>query len=128
MDSGQNTKYSSSSADQNDSRSGSDDHDDLTHVLCRICGGRWHEDSEDDALMHVNNEHGIREQLNLLVDGRDGTYSVSFTDVVFDSEYSARTYVMREVPKMHRLGAVIRPCYPPLSEVSENSNGLLPLP
>lgn len=34
---------------------------DMDHYMCTVCGERYPQSSEDNALMHVNNEHSILE-------------------------------------------------------------------
>lgn len=98
-------------------QSSDNDSVELTHVQCRLCGERWHESCEDDALIHVNNEHTIREQIGVLVKHSDGVYSTPFTDDCFDTEYDARTSVMAHVPKMKRLSALVCEAYSPVEDL-----------
>lgn len=48
-------------------------------------------------------------------------YSIPFQDEVFDSEYDARTYVMRDVPRMERLSALLTSCYGPAEDVMKGA-------
>lgn len=96
--------------------------------MCTVCGKRYPRESEDTALMHVNNDHGIHEQLNVLVDGSGGRYFIPFTTEMFETEYEARTYVMRDVPRMERLSALLTSCYGPAEDVIDENGTVLPLP